>query len=62
MFLFILYLPNANEQLFTGMKAQLVTTLGIAGSCVTFSERLHVILFLRPAVIVTFDVNQSTLF
>ena len=51
--LFILYLQNANEQLLTGMKAQLVTSLGIAGSCVTFSERLHVILFLCPAVIVT---------
>ena len=62
MFLFILYLQNANEQLLTDMKAQLVTSLGIAGSCVTFSERLYEILFLRPAVIVNFDVNQSTLF
>ena len=44
MFLFILYLQNASEELPTGMKAQLVTSLDIAGSCVTFSERLHVIL------------------
>ena len=35
------------------MKAQLVMSLGFAGSCVTFSERLQVILLLRPAVIVT---------
>ena len=61
MFLFILYSQNANEQFPTGVKSQLVTSLGIAGSCVTFSERLHVILFLRRAVIVTFDVYQSTL-
>ena len=53
MFLFILYLQNANEELPTGMKTHLVTSLGIAGSCLTFSERLHVILFLCPAVIVT---------
>ena len=52
MFLFILYLQNANEQLPTGMKAQLVTSLGIAGSSVTFSERLHVILFLCSVVMV----------
>lgn len=47
------YKMQGNEQLPTGMKAQLVTSLGIAGSFVTFSERLPVILFLCPAVIVT---------